>query len=327
MREERIIRNDSTGIEDRTMYKIMLETVKSTGTKVKEDLLTDVMLEQIKYLHLAEILELRGIEYCKNLKTLIVANTEISDISPVACLQNLECLSLALNEIENIDPVRELTGLKRLYLGHNKIVNIEPIKDLVNLEYVSLRGNEIIDITPLAKLNKIIKLSLEQNEIKDISVLSQLTNLTSLDVSENDITDICALESVYNMEYLYLSFNDIDDVTPLIGMMNLKKLEIEGNNVTAADIDNNLFQEFVEDEEWLVKNGFMHEEEIEDSEEIEEFDILEKCKEIKSRIKDSAIISREIDTEVLPSKKSALMIGAGATVLTTALIYLARKKK
>lgn len=319
MSDLRILKNDQTGIEDRSMYKSMLENLKEQKLYVPNNLLTTELLEKVTYLHLENVLELKGIEYCVNLKTLVLANTEIEDITAVASLKQLECLSLACNNISDIEAIRGLTGLKRLYLGHNMIVNIEPITELTELERVSFRDNEIVDITPLAKLDKITHLSLEQNEIKDISVLSQLVNLSSLDVTDNDITDVCALESVFNMEYLYLGYNDIQDISPLVGMMNLKTLEVVGNELTLDDVDQYLFQEFAYDEVWLEENGFVVEE--------EENPIIEKCKSIKAKFEENPIISREIDTQALPNKKQAIIAGAGALVAASAIALLFKKRR
>ncbi len=319
MSEMRILKNDETGIEDRSMYKSMLENLKEQKIYVPNNLLTTELLEKITYLHLEGVLELKVIGYCVNLKTLVLENTDIEDITPIASLKNLECLSLACNNISDIEAIRGLANLKRLYMGHNMIVDIEPISELTHLERVSFRDNEIVDITPLAKLDKITHLSLEQNEIQDISVLSQLVNLSSLDVSDNDISDVCALESVYNMEYLYLGYNDIGDISPLVGMMNLKTLEVVGNELTLDDVDQYLFQEFAYDEQWLEANGFTIEE--------EENPIIEKCKNIKAKLDDNPIISREIDTEVLPNKKQAIIAGAGALVAMSAIALLFKKRR
>lgn len=322
MYEKNILRNDETGIQDRNMYQAMLENLKEQKIYVVDNLLTTELLKKITYLHLANILELKGVDYCENLKTLVVANTDIEDISPVSRLKNLECLSLGCNNISDISPIKELTKLKRLYLGHNMIVDIEPISELVNLERVSFRGNEIVDLTPFEKLDKITNLSLEQNEIKDISVLSKLVNLSSLDVSENDITDVCALESIYNMQYLYLSFNDITDISPLVGMMNLETLEILGNAITLDDVDQYLFQDFAYDQEWLEANGLEEEED-----EKEENPIIEKCRDLKAKFDERPIMTRELDVEALPNKKQAIIAGASVVVALSAIAVLFKKKK
>lgn len=328
MTETIILRNDSTGIADRSMYQQMLQNLKEQGIMVADNILTTELLKKIKYLHLSNVLELKGIEYCINMTTLVVANTEIEDITPVSSLTKLECLSLACNDIKEIDSIKSLINLKRLYLGHNMITDISAISGLVNLEKVSFRGNEIIDITPFAKLVNVKELSLEENEIIDISVLSQLVNLTSLNISDNDIEDICALENVYNMEYLYISYNDIEDISPLVGMMNLKKLDLAGNRISVEQVDEFLFQDFVLEEKWLSENGFItNETENEEDSEIEDNLLIEKCKDLKAKFVERPLISREFDTEVLPNKKQAIIASAGALVAVTAISLLFKKKK
>lgn len=321
MGNSEVIRNDITGIADRALYRSILEQLKDKRVYVKDNLLTEEILANMDYLHISSALDIKGIEYCKNLKTLVLANTNVSDISPVGALNHLECLSLGSNKIDDVSPIGNMIHLKKLYLGHNMIMDISPLGNLLNLESLSLRGNEIVDLTPLVNLTKLKSLSLEQNEIKDISVLSRLVNLTHLYISENDITDICALESIYNLEHLYMDYNDVNDITPLVGMMNLKSLALEGNFLTIDDIDNCLFQDFVQTEEWLEKNGFDLDEIVEENNIVDKYEIL------KEKVKSKAKIYRKMDIEKLPTKKDLVKVGGVVLLGVAGIAALKNKNK
>lgn len=62
---------------------------------------------------------LSGIEQLKNLKTLIVNNCKVEDISALSALINLEHLELNNNNIEDFSPLQDLTSLKVLKLRGN----------------------------------------------------------------------------------------------------------------------------------------------------------------------------------------------------------------
>lgn len=317
-----IIRNDATGIPDRNTYSSIIEQLKSQRVHVENNLLSREDLDKVEYLHIDSPIDLVGIENCRNLKTLVVANTEISDISPVNKLDKLTCLSLACNEIEDISPLATMTRLERLYLGHNKIVDISTLRELRNLERLSLRGNEIVDITVLGELKRLTDLSLEQNEINDITALGELVNLESLNISENDISDLSPLESVHHMTYLYMGYNDINDLSPLVGMMNLEKLELEGNYLTLEDVDQNLFQEFAMDPEWLEANGL--------EEEVFESSIMDTLQGIKEKISDRPVVSREWNEDTLDmvqDKKNVSVVIAGVIAVVGVLLLIFRRKK
>lgn len=326
-----IIRNDITGIPDRNTYSCILEQLNTQGIKVVDKLLTQELLDQVEYLHMLEPLDLVGIEKCRNLKTLVVANTEISDISPVNGLEKLTCLSLACNAIVDITPIAEMVGLERLYLGNNHIEDISPLNNLLNLERLSLRGNKIANITALEGMVAITDLSLERNQISDISVLMDLVNLRSLNISDNQITDILALSHVHSMKYLYMGCNTIEDLSPLMGMMDLEKLELDGNKLTMEDVDQHLFQEFSMDAEWLQSNG-IEEKNFEPI--IVELPESPEQAEVKDAVeveeKARPIIRREWNEDTLDliqdKKKLSAAIVGGVAVAGVVLLMLKKKK-
>lgn len=315
-----IIRNDASGIPDRNTYSSIMEQLKSQRIIVENGLLTQEILDKVEYLHVENGMDLSGIGYCRNLKTLVVANTLISDISPVNQLDQLTCLSLACNKVEDLRPIAGMTRLQWLYLGRNKIVDITPLKELVNLERLALRGNEIVDITPLEGLKKITELSLEDNKISDISVLEYLVNLETLNISGNEINDVSSLESIHHMTYLYMGYNNIADLSPLVGMMNLIKLELEGNYITIDDVDKNLFQEFAMDSEWLEANG-LEEESFETS-------IMNTLQGIKDKVGDRPVVKRqwnEDTLELVQDKKNLSVAIAGVVAVVGLLLLIFRR--
>lgn len=316
-----IIRNDATGIPDRNIYSAIIEQLKTQKINVKDNLLTERALASVEYLHIESAMDLVGIEHCCNLKTLVVANTAISDITPVNKLNKLTCLSFACNELEDLSPIANMTKLQRLYLGRNKIVDISALRDLKNLEILALRGNEIEDITPLEELKELKELSLEQNEIKDISTLAELVNLESLNISENEISDLSPLESVHHMTYLYMAHNNIKDLSPLVGMMKLKKLDLEGNYITLEDVDQNLFQEFAMDTKWLEANG-LEEESFEPS-------VMDTLQGIKEKTGDRPVVRRHWNEETLDmvQDKRNLSVAIAGAVAVVGVLLLAFKRK
>jgi len=67
------------------------------------------------------ITDLTGLEYCTNLRALVLQGNEISDLSPLASLTNLTTLWLQGNQISDISPLVSLTNLTELALGVNPL--------------------------------------------------------------------------------------------------------------------------------------------------------------------------------------------------------------
>ncbi len=148
---------------------------KPTGSIYEGDLLK---ITEIDTYSRENICNLEGIQYIKNLKTLImdnegdlddisllakltelqtiaINNKKVSDVSALSNLKKIKSLSLNGNKMENIDIIKNLISLKTLRIDNNNIKSLNGIENLINLEEVSFIGNPISDISPLKGLKKL----------------------------------------------------------------------------------------------------------------------------------------------------------------------------
>ena len=139
-----------------------------------------------------------NVGYLTGLKTLVISNCNIFDLSRVhdlMKLSKLECLNLTLNQLteESLSlscPLTSLTSLTRLYLGSNKLSCIpDCLFKLGNLELLSLVNNKIKHIpNSIVLLTNLQLLCLDNNLINYIDFdLSTLPNLTRLSIANNEI--------------------------------------------------------------------------------------------------------------------------------------------
>ncbi len=80
------------------------------------------------------IQNLTGLEYCKNLTTLVLIMNQVSDITPLAGLTQLTELYLDFNQISDITPLTGLIQLTKLSLDINQISEITPLTGLTQLK-------------------------------------------------------------------------------------------------------------------------------------------------------------------------------------------------
>ncbi len=104
-------------------------------------------------------------------------------------LRNLTSLDLYHSQVSDLTPLAGLRNLTNLDLIGNQISDIKPLANLHNLTFLSLTKNQIVDIKPLAKLSKLTFLGLSQNQISDIKPLADLHNLINLNLDKNKITE------------------------------------------------------------------------------------------------------------------------------------------
>ncbi|MBT3581569.1 hypothetical protein HN511_04680 [bacterium] len=166
--------NDDSIFPDQALENAIRTALnKPSGNITESELATITRLTTNSTSANENISNLKGLEYCANLKTLSISNIP----------------STQLNALPNISALQNLTNLEEL---------------IINYAYIQ-------DISSLANLTSLKKLNLEENQISDLTPLKNLTNLEELNLFSNNITDITPLVSLINspLEWIGLSFNKI----------------------------------------------------------------------------------------------------------------------
>lgn len=236
--------NDKSYRKDKNsneIYKSDLEKIESIGIRGMD------AAEE----NLIEVSSIKGLEYCKNLKTLTISSGEIpddyekirysegaiKDLTPLAGLKKLELLRLSHNEISDVSPLKDLTGLKFLYISHNNISDISSLKNLTNLENFDFAVNKVPEMSVVKNFKKLTLLDIYSNKISDISYVKELENLTYLRADNNNIEDIDALKNLKLLENLDLGNNKINDISVINGLTKLNKLGLKGNNLDSFKLN------------------------------------------------------------------------------------------
>lgn len=201
--------------------------------------------------NLIEVNSIKGLEYCKNLKTLTISSGEIpddneeiryskgaiKDLTPLSNLKKLELLRLSHNEISDVSQLKDLTGLKYLYISHNNVSNISSLKNLANLESFDFAVNKITDMSIVENFKNLKLLDIYSNKISNINYIKELEKLTYFRADSNNIENIDALKNLKLLEDLDLGNNKLKDTSVLNGLINLKKLSLKGNNIENLNLN------------------------------------------------------------------------------------------
>jgi Leucine-rich repeat (LRR) protein len=97
----------------------------------------------------------KGGDTCGRLQRLDLAETRVSDLSPVENLVRLSGLNLRRTQGVDITPLARLTGLRWLYLNDMQVSNVMPLKEMTMLRKLNLKGTRVADLTPLAELTSV----------------------------------------------------------------------------------------------------------------------------------------------------------------------------
>ena len=191
------------------------------------------------------IVNVAGLGEARNLKSLNLADNEITDLSEferlrygkkTSVLSGLKYLNLADNSITNTRPLRLLTGLDTLNLADNEITEhglILPMDGVTHrnryLKYLNASSNSITGTWSLTRMRKLTTLYLADNNITDLSNLPG--SLERLAIGENPLNgDISRLAGMTKLEWLMINSAGVTDLSDLEGLTKLKYLDVSSNN-------------------------------------------------------------------------------------------------
>lgn len=155
----------------------------------------------------SNIKSIEGLQYCKNLKSILIQGTGVDNIDVLVEIPKLQEVELIENKITKVPKFKESNNISTFYLTSSNASDISNIKYLKNLKYLVLLNNNIDDITSLKDLSNLEFLILQDNSIEDISSLSNLNKLETLNIINNKITDFTPIENMASIKYLYTEGN------------------------------------------------------------------------------------------------------------------------
>lgn len=164
------------------------------------------------------IKDLSGLEFCKKVALINLANNQITDLGPLAGLERLQSLDLSKNQIESIEPLATNTALQYLDVSFNRIKKLEPITGLTNLATLLVSHNDLSDVSPAFGLPKLHSLHIDGNGVKKLDGIGALKRLDLFGAGSNRISDLTPLEGLTDLRMVLLEDNRLSDLQPLVDM-------------------------------------------------------------------------------------------------------------
>jgi Leucine-rich repeat (LRR) protein len=186
----------------------------------------------------AGISSIQGLQHFTGLKTLNLANNDITSIYPLQSLKALEELWLRANKkVTELQPLTGLTKLKRLYLASVAATDLSPLQALplqtleleqkavldlsplrqMPLQQFTLRNSQTTDVSALASA-PLRQLTLTGSKVNSISMLSNLAGLQTLTADGSDLVDISVLKQATALQSLNLSRTKVIDIATLASL-------------------------------------------------------------------------------------------------------------
>lgn len=145
----------------------------------------------------------------KRLKILVLAGTQVVDITLLAQLPALFVLDISRTPFTDLSRLAALPALTVLSLLRTPVTDFTPLATLPALVTLNLCETGGTDITPLAAIRSLVTLVLARTGIKDLSALAALPALASLDLSYTKVTDLSPLAASTLIHKLDLEYTPI----------------------------------------------------------------------------------------------------------------------
>lgn len=159
-------------------------------------------LTELEVFSNAKLTNVDGVERLSGLKTLDLTNTGVSVLPSLAKLRNLESLCLGFTQLSDLTPIESNAGLKELYLHQTPVENWENVGKLINLEALTV-NSRFSDPSLLSALTNLKYLNLSGSDIDDLDGLSNLHNLEILDISHTNVRDLLPLSELPKLQELF----------------------------------------------------------------------------------------------------------------------------
>ncbi len=152
------------------------------------------VLHELEYLNIhsnSNVSSARPLESLTGLKTLIMENVPLGeDVRILSNMRHLTRLNIANSNVSDISPLRQLTKLTSLNLRDNDVTDLSPLSGLRNLVYLNIYSNSRIQsFLPLENLTELKTLIMANVPLgSEIHVLSEMSDLEYLNIRNCGVT-------------------------------------------------------------------------------------------------------------------------------------------
>ncbi len=231
---------------------------KKQAEKVRHIIMPNIFEEDTNDIEMTYI-SLKGLRFFRNVKTIEIVRTMLSDFDEFGYAKSLVSLDLYACDLERYGKTEELSslftlrGMKEVSIVYCELTSADFFSGCSDLGGVriDLMRNEISDISSMANLKRIDYLNLWSNNLTEISALSNLTEVVYLLLDSNQIVDITPLSGLRKAHQIGLSSNLITDISPLrnLEFINDENMPDSKPDITLGDlnVDENMAREILGD--------------------------------------------------------------------------------
>ncbi|PYI11493.1 hypothetical protein BO78DRAFT_466578 [Aspergillus sclerotiicarbonarius CBS 121057] len=174
-------------------------------------------------------------DFCPRLEDLDVTGNDIGQLSGVP--PSLRTLIIQDNCLSNLTAWGRLTNLQYLDVSGNELESLDAFSSLIHLRELKANDNNIRNIEGIFDLNGLLSLELRNNGLTTIDFSrADLTRLHDLDLSHNHLGSIYNIDCLPSLSALNLSFNRLTEIETTTPLPSLRSLKLSNNILHTLDI-------------------------------------------------------------------------------------------
>ncbi|CAL6078603.1 Conserved_hypothetical protein [Hexamita inflata] len=131
----------------------------------------DLLHQRIPYISVDNCPNLKLKVQQPNIKSLVVTNCQLNDISDMQIAVSIVNLDLGFNNLKDVSALKNLTNLQKLILRDNKIIRMDHLKSLVKLEHLDVQNNKLLCVNFIKYLPLLSELLIDGNCISDLTCM------------------------------------------------------------------------------------------------------------------------------------------------------------
>lgn len=213
----------------------------ATKVTLTLDIVTNHEIEKLKELKKLESLyvyecflddeDIKTIGELTQLKKLsISANTDVTDISPLANLTELTYLDVSITKVSDLSCISGLTKLETLSINNTKVSDLSVLENFTALETLKMDYLTELDPSTLVLPATVKTLCCCSNGLKSLDFVTGAESLRNIYASGNEISDLSPLAK-FKLFIVNLALNRITDLSAL-DVTGISELDVSTNEIS-----------------------------------------------------------------------------------------------
>ncbi|KPA78867.1 hypothetical protein ABB37_05938 [Leptomonas pyrrhocoris] len=182
-----------------------------------------------------------GLRDAKSLREADLAETELTDITPLLSCSQLRTLILYKTALHTIEGVEALCNLRRLDVAETQVSSIKGLEQCKLLEILNISSTLVDDagFKGIERAQSLKAILLSFTRITQLGALGNCTHLKELHAQSCPVTSegLAGLEKAFRLVKLNLSYTKIEgNIARFVGCPQLQKLNVKFTSVSYEEV-------------------------------------------------------------------------------------------